>query len=266
MTWARVVRAELGKALTLPATWAGVGVAAGGSLALTLLNASIVQRAMQAGRVEDYVSSSPVETAFAAMPLGTVGAVVIGVVVMSSEYASGSAEVGGGRQIGATLTAMPRRGRLLAAKAAVVAALVVGVAAVTLPAAIGLARLVLRAGAVDGAVETVGVGDAVLRCAGGTLYWVLTGVLALAITALARSGIVPLLVLVVNSSIVSVSLLLTHVTPLAYWLPDLAGMRLFGGVEVDPGGLDALPGALVMAAWAFGVLLVGALVLRRRDA
>ena len=41
MTWARVVRAELGKALTLPATWAGVGVAAGGSLALTLLNASI---------------------------------------------------------------------------------------------------------------------------------------------------------------------------------------------------------------------------------
>ncbi|GAB94784.1 ABC-type transport system involved in multi-copper enzyme maturation permease subunit [Kineosphaera limosa] len=256
-----VLGAELSKALTLPATWVGVGVAAAGSIALTLLNASMIAADLRAGRFDQFVSASPTEAAFAAMPLGTVGAVVLGVVIMSSEYAPSNAEVGGGRQIGATLTAMPGRAGVLAAKAAVLAALVTAVAAVTLPATVGIARIIIGAGH-----ESVGLAETVTRGAGGALYWVLTGLLALAITTLTRSGVLPLIVLVLNSSIVSLSLLLTHLTPLAHWLPDLAGRRLFGEIDTIEGGLEALPGAVVMAAWTLGLLAIAAASFRGRDA
>ena len=92
------------------------------------------------------------------------------------------------------------------------------------------------------------------------------GLIAFAITVVTRSGIVPLIVLIVNSSLVSVSLLLTRLTPLAHWLPDLAGRRLFGGVSTVEGGLDAVPGGLVMSAWTLALLLVAGFVFARRDA
>jgi hypothetical protein len=90
-----------------------------------------------------------------------------------------------------------------------------------------------------------------------------------AITVLARSGVIPLVVLIANSSLVSVSILLTHLTPLAYYLPDLAGMRLFvadDSLGLFAEALDPLTGALVMAAWALGLLALSAAVFHRRDA
>lgn len=262
MTFPRSLLAELHKCLTLPAVWAGAAVAMLGSIALTVLNATTSRSALASGHPEMLADSSPFETAFAAMPLGTVGAVVIGVVVMGSEYTANSPDAGGGRQIGTTLTAAPRRIGLLLAKAGAVVVLVVGIAAVTLPTTVLIARLLMG----DLAVEHVAVDAAVTRCLGGTLYWTLTGLIALAITTLTRSGVIPLIVLVMNSSLVSFSLLLTNVTPLAHWLPDMAGRRLFDGPYTLEGGLDAGPGALVMAGWTVALLAVAALVLRRRDA
>ncbi|RGC65251.1 ABC-2 family transporter protein [Micromonospora sp. MW-13] len=256
------VAAELRKATTLPAVWAGIAVALFGSAAITLINAFSTRAALDAGHPEARAFTSPFETAFAAMPLGTVGAVVIGVVIFSSEYTAHSVEVGGGRQITATLAAIPHRHTVLAAKATVTILLVVILAAITMPVTVGIARLVIgSAGA-----ETVPLDDAVERCLGGAVYWALTGLIALAITVLTRSGIIPLIVLIVSNSLVSVSLLLTNLTPLAHWLPDMAGRRLFGGLHTVEGGLDALPGALVMTGWAILLLTIAAVVLRRRDA
>lgn len=254
--------AELRKAVTLPAVWAGGAVALLGSLAITWINAGYVRSAVAAGTPERVAGTSPIETAFAAAPLGTVGAVVIGVVLVSSEYTAHTAELGGGRQITATLTAVPRRAALLAAKATAAVLLTVVVAALTLPASVALARAVIG----EAGTETVEVGDAVVRCLSMALYWTLMGLLALSITVLTRSGALPLLVLVVNSSLVSVPYLLTRVTPLANWLPDMAGRALFGGFEPEEGWLDPVPGALVMAAWAVAGLVVAAVVMRRRDA
>lgn len=257
-----VLVAELFKAITLPAVWAGVGITVLGSAALTWLNATGVRDALLEGRPEDTAFGSALDTAFAAMPLGTVGAVVVGVVVMGSEYTANSPDAGGGRQIATTLVAVPGRTTLLAAKAAAVVLVVLATAALAIPLALLVAETVVG----DAATTTVPFGEAVERCLGGALYWTLTGLLALAVTVLTRSGVVPLVVLVVNGSLVSVSLLLTFLTPLAHWLPDLAGRRLFGGVATVDGGLDAVPGALVMAAWALVLLAVAGVVLQRRDA
>ncbi|MEU4569924.1 hypothetical protein [Micromonospora sp. NPDC023956] len=254
--------AELRKTATLPAAWAGIAVALLGSVAITLLNAFSTRAALDADQPETRAFTSPFETAFAAMPLGTVGAVVIGVIVFSSEYVANSTDAGGGRQITATLTASPRRVVLLAAKAATIVVFVAVVAVVTLPITVGIARVVIG----GAGTETVTLDEAVTRCLGGTLYWALTGLIAFAITVLTRSGIIPLIVLIVNSSVVSFSLLLTNLTPLAHWLPDMAGRRLFGGLHTIEGGLDAVPGALVMGGWTLALLIVATVVFRRRDA
>ena len=263
MTLLRALAAELRKAVSLPATWAGIAVALLGSLGITLHNSFTARNAIAAGRADELLAStSPFETGYAAAPLGAVGAVIIGVILISSEYTANSPDAGGGRQLTTTLATIPQRLVVLAAKAVTVVLLVAVTALVTLPACLALAHALIG----DTGHETVTTQDALLRWLGAALYWTLTGLLALAITVLTRSGIIPLIVLIVNSSLVSVSLLLTNITPLAHWLPDMAGRRLFGGIGTVDGGLEALPGALVMGAWAVALLAVASIVFSRRDA
>jgi ABC-type transport system involved in multi-copper enzyme maturation permease subunit len=234
-----------------------------GSLGITVLNSLSVHSALRSGRPDLVAYTSSAEAVFSAVPLGTVGAVILGVLAVSSEYTANSPDAGGSRQLTATLAATPRRLALLAAKAAAVAFLILATAAITIPACLAVAHLVI-----GDPFATDTLGDTAARAAGAALYWTLTGLIALAITVLTRSGIVPLIVLIANSSLVSVSVLLAHVTSLAYYLPDLAGMRLFAD---DPLGqfehaLDPLTGGLVMAAWTLGLLASSSATFIRRDA
>jgi ABC-2 type transport system permease protein len=258
-TW-NVLAAELRKAVSLPAVWAGFAVALLGSAAITLLNAFVVRDALATGRPDD--AGSVFDTAFASMPIGTVGAVVIGVVVMSSELTANSPDAGGGRQLGTTLVATPQRVGVLTAKAATTVLLVLATALAVIPTSLLLAQAVIA----DAAVEAVPLDEGLWRSLGAALYWSLTALLALAVTVVVRNGIVPLVILIMNSSLVSVSFLMTKLTPAAHWLPDMAGRRLFGDVDTVPGGLAAGPGALVMAAWTVALLVVAALTFSRRDA
>ncbi|PZF80712.1 ABC transporter permease [Jiangella anatolica] len=235
------VAAELRKALTLPAALAGLAVAVLAPAALAVLYAA------------QGTAGSAAQAALDAAPMVTIGAIVLGVVAVSSEY-------GGGRQIAGTLAAMPRRRTVLAAKAATVAVLIAAAAAVAFPVALLAARLVGGTGPAPD--------DVVGRAAGTGVYAVLIGLIALAITTLTRNGIVPLIVLIANGSVVSVSFLLSLATPLALYLPDLAGMRMLAGddrIAIDD-ALAPLPGGLVMAAWTAALLAVAAVVLGRRDA
>ena len=264
MTFLRTVAAEVRKTATLRAGSGAAAVAVLGSFAITVLNSVGVRDALRSGRPDLVGYTAPAEAVFSAVPLGTVGAVILGVIVVSSEYTSNSPDAGGGRQIAATLAATPRRLVLLAAKAVAVAVHVLALAAVTIPACLAAAHLII-----GGPFTGDDLGRAATRAAGAALYWTLTGLIAVALTVLTRSGIIPLVVLIVNSSLVSVSILLTRLTPLAYYLPDLAGLRLF--VVDDPDGLfaealDPLTGGLLMAAWTFVFLAVSAAVLHRSDA
>jgi ABC-2 type transport system permease protein len=258
------VGAELRKAATLPAVWAGAAVTVVGSVALAVLNAVSVRGAVSSGQedmIADSSGTSPFESAVTAMPItGVIGALVIGVVVIGSEYTADRAESGGGRQIATTLVSSPRRVDLLVSKVVTVVALVVATALAAVPASVGVAWVVT--GSV--AQESVSLSDALLRSGGATLYWACMGLIAFAVTVLTRSGTIPLVVFIANSSLVSVTFLLSRVTELANWLPDMAGRNLFG-IEGAEGGLEPLPGALVMTAWTLVLLVVAGVVFERRD-
>ncbi|CAL9470689.1 hypothetical protein SUDANB121_02844 [Nocardiopsis dassonvillei] len=262
MTFRNTFAAELRKAAALPACRVAVAVALLGTSLVTVLNSLSARAALESGRAAATAATSPFETGYGAVPLGVVGAIVLGVVVIGSEYTANSADAGGGRQITATLTAAPHRLRLLLAKALTVALAVAATAAITIAASVAVARLILG----GASPETVAPEEMLHRFLGAVLYWTLTGLIAFAVTVLTRNGIAPLAILIVNGSLVSFSLLLTRLTPLAHWLPDMAGRRLFGGLATVEGGLDAVPGAIVMAAWTFGLLAVAAAVFTRRDA
>lgn len=264
MSFPNALGAELRKTATLPAALAAFAVAVLGLVSVATLNAFSVRNAVAAGRPELVAYTSPVEAVLAAVPLGTVGAVILGVVAISSEYTVNRSDAGGGRQVTATLTAVPWRAGVLALKALTVVLLVAVAAAVAIPAALAVAHAVIG----DAAPATTDPDGPLTRSLGAGLYWALTALIALAITVLTRSGIIPLIVLIANSSLVSVSLLLSHVTPLARYLPDLAGSRLFasGSLAALDEPLDPLTGGLVMAGWAAGLLTIAAAVFARRDA
>lgn len=241
----RAVTAELSKLASLPATWlamaAGIVVTGGVSV-------------LSAG------SDPSPDSGFSSLALGVAGAIVVGVVAMSSEYAVEGEESAGGRQITTTLTATPSRLAVLGAKAlaVVLATIVLAVAAIAV--AFGLLSVLNSAAmpALDG--------DFFVRCAGVVAYWVLVALLAFSLTSLTRNGVVPMAVLVANFSAVPVTFLLTKATPLANWLPDTAGMRMWSrGVEWSVEMPPAL-GGLVMAAWIAALLVVAAVVFVRREA
>jgi ABC-type transport system involved in multi-copper enzyme maturation permease subunit len=246
MTLPRTLSAELRKAVTLPASWAAASVGLIGSLVITLLNAYAVR-----AHPDGQAFTAPLEIAFSAAPLGTVGATVLGVTVFSSEYT-------GDRQIATSLAAMPCRVLILTAKAIVVVLFVAAVAVVTMPLTIGAARLVIGG--------TVSLPEAVMRGLGAIVFWTLSGLIALAVAVFARGGAVPLVILIVNSSLVSFSLLLSKISPLGFWLPDMAGRRLLGSAQTTAGGLGTVPGALVMAGWALVLMAAAGAVFHRRDA
>lgn len=261
MQFLRAVRSETLKAITLPGAWAGVLVGIFGYLTVCGLNAMTVRSAVESGDALLLADTSTWEVIIAGFPLTTVGAVIIAVMIVGSEYTMGTSESDKGRQITATLTATSRRAQVVASKAIVVTMLVVVMVATAVSAGIWMARALSAAGA----IETISDGQGLLRCAGGLLYSVLMGLIAVGITFLTRSVLVPLTLLIVNSSLVSVSYLLTRVTAAAKWLPDMAGRALFGDSVVASESLPVVMGSVVMAAWAVLLLAVGGWVFSRRD-
>jgi ABC-2 type transport system permease protein len=225
-----VVRAELFKLAGLPSVWVAAGLGLAVPPLLALLNSRTVGTGADSGYQE--------------LAFGVIGALVLGVVAAGSEYR--------GRQITTSLTCVPSRWRLLAAKTGALTS------AVALLAALAAVATLSVTGSVGAAAGP--------RIAGVVCYWVFMALLAYGITLLTRSGILPLTILILNTSVVSASYLLTKVTPLAGYLPDLAGAHMFLGRIASPVDLGPLAAGLVMAAWVLAVLGVAAAVFHRRDA
>lgn len=209
------VAAELSKIWTLPAAAA---TALGCVVAAPALAAVVAASARDAG-------PGAVAVVLETVPLLQVGFVLLGVLVVASEYAGG--------QVRTTLTAVPDRVAALVGKCA--AFLVAAAATSTVSCAAGLAAASM---AVGGAVP--------LRpMAGAAAHLVLIGFLAFALALLLRS-LVPSLVGMLALLLV-VPPLLAPVTEHARWLPDRAGRALYlPGPDPD---LSPLTGALVLAGW-----------------
>ncbi|WP_313888013.1 ABC transporter permease [Lentzea alba] len=225
-------RGELSKLASLPSVWAaclvGVVVPAG----VAIINAR----------------STSVDAGFQELAFGVVGVIVLGVVAASSEYFVDGED--NGRQITTSLTVVPSRTRFLLAKIAAVTTVATALAVVA-----AVITLLL-----------IGQAAGLSRMFGAVVYWVLTALLAFGMTLLTRNGIIPLALLILNTSVVTVTFLLAKITTLAVYFPDMAGIRMFI-TEVDlPVRLSPVAGGAVMAAWVVALLVAGFATFRRRDA
>jgi ABC-2 type transport system permease protein len=197
--------------------------------------------------------ADPAHAALLGVQVGQATAAVLGVQVMAGEFGTGL--------MGVTLLAIPRRGRMLAAKVAWVAALVGGAAVVAVLGSLTIGRSLLSF-PLEGAV----VRAVVLSI----LHLVLVALLGLGVGALARSA----------AGAVGMVLGLLYLLPVLMPMfpdPDMqrALYRLTPATAVqslqstvDVSGLPLSPWAAlgVVALWSAAALALGAAALIRRDA
>lgn len=244
------IAAEARKLAGLPSTLVAIGITLVSSLGITVLNASQIRARLASGDTGSTVHANLVDTYFEGPSFGVIGIIVLGVAVVSSEYT--------GRQIVTSLVCVPRRGRLLAAKAFVLAVVSGFLGAVLVPVTMVVARAILGHYArlpIDGRVV-----------AGTVVYWIFTALIVFAVTVCTRHGAIPLIIFIANTSVISIDLPIARILSIGRFLPDIAGSQLFAVNYPLPHMLPPVWGGIVMGLWAVVLLGVAALVFVRRDA
>jgi ABC-2 type transport system permease protein len=186
--------------------------------------------------------------------LGSVLFAVLGVLVMTSEYSSGT--------IRATLAAIPHRPLVLAAKASVFGVV-----------ALATGELVTFAGFLAGAASVrVGVPrpalsqPTVLRAVAlSGAYLCLIGLIGLGLGAIVRHGAAAITALVAVVFVAPLAGLAA--TPAGQFLPELIYANSLGATKPVPGfTLSPWAGLGIICAYAAVLLIVGGWLLARRDA
>ncbi|MEW2354615.1 ABC transporter permease subunit [Spirillospora sp. NPDC029432] len=257
VTPARVFRSELTKLCSLRSTWfllAGVGAALVG---LAALFAAAYASDVDAGRAEPSTAAA-IDTSFDALHLGSLLIVVLGMMQMTGEYASGS--------IRPSLTAVPRRLPLLWAKALAITAVIAPVMLLVCSASF------LTGQAVAGE-HGAGLGD------GGALRAVITGPLTVVALALVGLGLATVIRHTAAALTTYVGVMLVAPALLALAVPEpvrdavlpfhpgLAAEAVYT-LDTASSQTDLLaPGTAgaVLAVYIVLALAAGAVVLRVRD-
>jgi ABC-2 type transport system permease protein len=181
--------------------------------------------------------------------LGQAVVAVLAVRAVGAEYATG--------RIGVTLAALPRRGRLLAAEAVVVAAAVAAAAVVAVAGSLAV-----------GGLLRPDVAPVIRPAVGSVCYLVLIGLLSLGTaTAVRHPGAAVGVVLALLYALPVVTSAVTD--PVWHRRLERAGPVTAGLAVQDTvagGPVGPWTGLGVLALWAAGALLTGAVVLRFRDA
>lgn len=188
--------------------------------------------------------------AFYALNFGQIAAISFGATALSSEYLNGALRI--------SLAAVPHRDLFYAAKMTLVG---------TLALVIGLATsfTAFLVGQLFMGEYAIGLGEpGALRAAlGGGIYLALMALLAAGLTALLRSAVAVLSLLI--PFILIVSFVVGDIAGgVAQYLPDRAGQLVLH--QNPEGSLGPWTGLAVTAAWAGAALLTGWWAMRRRDA
>jgi ABC-type transport system involved in multi-copper enzyme maturation permease subunit len=193
----------------------------------------------------------------AGLTFGQLAAAVLGVLVISSEYSTGG--------IRSSLVAVPRRLRLLAAKVAVLLAVVLAVGVLTSFVAFLVGQELLASADLETSLGEPGVLRAV---GGGGLYLAASALFGLAFGTLLRQTAGGIVAAIAGLLIVPP---LTQLLPgdwgaaITKWFTSNAGQQILG-VRAQPDAAGPWSGYLVFCLWALAVLAVGAVLLQRRDA
>ncbi|MEU6748253.1 ABC transporter permease [Spirillospora sp. NPDC046719] len=246
------VAAEWTKLWSVRSTWWGLAAAAVlmGLMCLILASSTVSNNTNEvASDDQGVVSVSGV--AIASLDMVQFVVVAVAILVITGEYATGS--------IRSTLQWVPRRGRMLVAKAVVLAAVTLPAGVVLCVAGTAVAGPVLGEWGRSRAVVFV---DDALQSG---VYLALVCLLVLGLGAMLRS----------TAGTLTTAFLFLLVLPMllenagssvgrhaADALPSGAGRHFMNGDGPYPAGV----GAAILAAWAVAALWGGVVVLRRRDA
>jgi len=254
------LHAEWTKLRTLPSTfWLLLAVAA--ATVTVSVAAAAATKCPSGGCADD-----PAKISLTGVYLGQALVAVLAVMAVSGEYGTG--------MIRLTLTAMPRRVTVLAAKAAVLAGLVLVAGAAAVLGSLLAGGLILPGHGIGPShgYPAISPGDgAVLRAAfGSVLYLTLIALLSLgAATALREAAVaigavlgllylVPIIAFAAGNP--DLSRRLQQIAPMT------AGLAIQATTSLNTLPISPWAGLGVLAAWAAGALVLGGLLLRRRDA
>jgi ABC-2 type transport system permease protein len=258
------LHAEWTKLRTLASTgWLLAGVVA---LPVAVRAAAAAATTCLAGGPPGSCQPDPAKLSLTGVQAGQTIVAIIAVLAISNEYSSGMIRV--------TLTAMPRRWSVLAAKAALVGGLVLVAGAVSVLGSVLAGRLILPGHGFTAAhgYPPLSLGDGpVLRAAcGSVLYLALIALLSLGVaTAVRESAVAIGLVL----GLLYLFPIVTDVIGNQHWqrhmeqiAPMTAGLTIQATVNLRGLPLTPWQGLGVLALWAAGALIIGALMFRFRDA
>jgi ABC-2 type transport system permease protein len=201
-------------------------------------------------------SYDPTENLFAGLALGQLAIGILGVLTLSSEFSTGS--------IRATFAAVPHRGRVLAAKAAVLAAVTLTLGEALAFAAFAAFQLAARPGVPHASLGQPGVLRAVLLAGA---YPCLIGLISLGLAAVIRHTVGAIATVVGLVLVLPVVLLpLGEHSAAMKFLPEIIAENSLTAVKPIAYSLPAAAGFGLLCLYAAVALAAGGWALARRDA
>lgn len=249
LTFARIVRSEAIKLFSLRSTWWSIGVAAALSVGISLL--------MAAASADFGPGFPPVMAIVAPMQFTMLVAGILGAIAVTGEYSTG--------MIRSSLTAVPQRGAVLAAKALVMGLFL----AVSSAVIFGLA-VVATTGLLSSPIDWSDAESSIVPIAYGVLSLTAFALLGVSFGFIIRNGAGAIAatvgLLFVAPIVVSLFTMFgtawEWVTDLGRYLPTNASQTLTSMGAAD----DTVPALIALLAWVAAGLLGAWAVLRTRDA
>jgi ABC-2 type transport system permease protein len=244
-------------------------VSSSGWLLLTMIVLTVGASALAAEVVKCPASCAQdtTKTSLTGIQIGQAAVAILAVMAVTSEYSSGMMRI--------TLTAIPRRINALAAKAIVLAGVVLAAGAVCVLGSVLVGRYILPGNgftAANGAeVMSLGAGSTLRAAAGSVLYLGLIALFSLGLATAVRD----------SGASIAAMLALLYIVPLLTdlgtldsrwehrlqeWGPMTAGLAIQATRNLKALPIGPWPGLGVLALWAAAALLAGGLVFRLRDA
>jgi hypothetical protein len=255
VTFPRVTRAEWVKLVSLRSSWITFAAAVVAIIALGALVSYVTNTHWDHMNPRERAGFDPVGRSLGGVELAQLAVGVLGVLVVTGEYATG--------MIRSSLMAVPRRLPVLGAKLLVFCACTFVLTLVSAFAAFLLGQQLLGSHG-----TTLGAPSALRAVIGVALYLTVVGALAVGLGFAVRStaggiaALVGLLLVLPGVGRLLPDTWQPHVLP---YLPSNAGAGVFA-VQPEAGMLGVWTGFAVFCAWAAAALVLGAVVLKRRDA
>ena len=258
-----ILRSEWTKLRSVRSTFWALAVTVVAGIAIGLLASSSTASQWRHGGAVDRLIFDPTAISLTGLLFGQLAVGVLGVLVVSAEYGTGTIRV--------TLAAVPRRPLLLLAKVAVFGFVVLVVGEALSFAVFFLGQAVMAGSAPVAHLGQPGVTRAVV---GGGLYLTVLGLFALGIATIVRhtAGAITIFAAIqlVLPLVVS-AFPAKYGHPVGKFLPAVIGSSMtsttpYGAHTSFLPSFAPWPGFALLCAYAAAALVVGAVVMVRRDA